>query len=217
MMKQSSPRARIAIVDDDVVLAQLAQRLLAEEGFEVVVCSDWLQAHAFVVVEQPDLVLLDLTLGHADHGWRVLDHLTLDPSTRRTPVILWSGAPEPLRARAPALLREQGIFIMAKPFEFEALLATVQEALRHYPPLLRLDGRRGDADLLADAAPHCLTAREQEVARLIARGYSNREIADALVLTPGTVANHVAHILDKLDCSSRVQIAIWTLESGYAN
>jgi len=40
MMKQSSPRARIAIVDDDIVLAQLAQRLLAEEGFEVVVCSD---------------------------------------------------------------------------------------------------------------------------------------------------------------------------------
>jgi len=61
-----------------------------------------------------------------------------------------------------------------------------------------------------------LTAREQEVARLIADGYRS-QIADALVLTPGTVANHVAHILDKLDCSSRVQIATWVLDGRSTN
>ena len=61
--------------------AELAQTLLAQEGFDVVVCSKWLEAHAFVVAERPDLVLLDLTLGDAEYGWRVLDHLTLDPST----------------------------------------------------------------------------------------------------------------------------------------
>src|SRR5947207_1349290 len=130
MTKPSSPRARIAVIGDDLVLAELAQMLLAEDGFEVVVCSNWLAAHAFVLVERTDLVMLDLRLGDADYGWRVLDHLTLDPSTRRTPVILWSGAHEALLARAPALLPEHGIFVMTKPFKFEALLATVEEALR---------------------------------------------------------------------------------------
>jgi DNA-binding NarL/FixJ family response regulator len=54
------------------------------------------------------------------------------------------------------------------------------------------------------------------VATLISRGYSNVHIADELVLTAGTVANHVAHILDKLGCSSRVHIAIWVLTGGLA-
>jgi DNA-binding CsgD family transcriptional regulator len=52
-----------------------------------------------------------------------------------------------------------------------------------------------------------LTKRESEVADLIARGLTNEQIAEQLVLTAGTVANHVAHILDKLDLHSRVQIA----------
>jgi len=212
MMKHASPRARIAVIDDDLVLADLAQTLLTEEGFEVVVCSTWLEAHAFVALERPDLVLLDLRLGDQEYGWRVLDQLALDASTRRTPVILWSGAHEALRARAPVLLREHGIFVLTKPFEFDALLELVEVALRHYPPVLRLDARRRSDDVLAEGEASSLTAREQEVARLIARGYTNRQIADTLVLTAGTVANHVAHILDKLDCSSRVQIATWVLD-----
>jgi DNA-binding NarL/FixJ family response regulator len=215
--ERSSPRARIAVIDDDLVLAELAQTLLAGEGFEVIVCSDWLDAPSFIVVERPDLVLLDLRLGDADYGWGVLDQLTLDPSTRRTLVILWSGAHEALFARAPALLPQHGIFVMTKPFEFQALLATVEEALRQYPPVLRLNGGRHFQDGGPDREPNHLTARELEVARLIARGYTNRQIAEALVLTPGTVANHVGHILDKLECSSRVQIATWTLSVGSTN
>ncbi len=63
--------------------------------------------------------------------------------------------------------------------------------------------------------PECpLTRREREVAVLIARGQSNRQIADALVLTPGTAANHVANILRKLDCANRVQVAAWAVRSG---
>jgi DNA-binding CsgD family transcriptional regulator len=52
-----------------------------------------------------------------------------------------------------------------------------------------------------------LTRRESEVADLIARGLTNDQIAQQLVLTAGTVANHVAHILTKLGVQSRVQIA----------
>jgi DNA-binding CsgD family transcriptional regulator len=54
-----------------------------------------------------------------------------------------------------------------------------------------------------------LTARQVEIVRLIARGYTNQQIADALVLTPGTVANHVQHILERLDLHSRTQVAVW--------
>jgi DNA-binding CsgD family transcriptional regulator len=53
-----------------------------------------------------------------------------------------------------------------------------------------------------------LTAREREVAELIARGLTNEQIAEQLVVTSGTVANHVAHILAKLGLRSRVEIAV---------
>ena len=53
-----------------------------------------------------------------------------------------------------------------------------------------------------------LTPRECEVAALILRGHTNREIADALVITYGTAANHVAHILTKLECRSRAQLIV---------
>jgi DNA-binding CsgD family transcriptional regulator len=56
---------------------------------------------------------------------------------------------------------------------------------------------------------HVLTGREREVARLVAAGHSNREIADMLVITEGTVEVHVKHILNKLGFRSRAQVAAW--------
>lgn len=57
--------------------------------------------------------------------------------------------------------------------------------------------------------PGELTARETEVAQLVARGLTNRQIADTLVLSERTAANHVQHILTKLGLDNRTQIAAW--------
>jgi DNA-binding NarL/FixJ family response regulator len=59
-----------------------------------------------------------------------------------------------------------------------------------------------------------LTHREREVAALIARGLTNRQIAAELVITEGTAANHVKHILARLTLDSRVQVATWAIEHG---
>jgi DNA-binding NarL/FixJ family response regulator len=60
------------------------------------------------------------------------------------------------------------------------------------------------------AGPGQLTRREQDVAALVAQGLSNSQIAAALVISPRTVETHVQHIMDKLGCSSRAQIAAWS-------
>jgi non-specific serine/threonine protein kinase len=57
-----------------------------------------------------------------------------------------------------------------------------------------------------------LSAREQEVAVLLARGLSNRQIAEELVISSRTASTHVAHILNKLGFSNRAQIAAWAVE-----
>ncbi len=61
-------------------------------------------------------------------------------------------------------------------------------------------------------AASALTAREQEIAALIARGLSNRGIADELVISPATAARHVANIFAKLGFSSRAQVAAWAAQ-----
>ena len=59
-----------------------------------------------------------------------------------------------------------------------------------------------------------LSAREREVAGLVAQGLSDREIAARLTITARTAENHVGHILTKLGFRSRVQIATWATVHG---
>jgi DNA-binding CsgD family transcriptional regulator len=66
----------------------------------------------------------------------------------------------------------------------------------------------------APDAPQTLTAREIEVARLIAGGGTNRQIAVALSISPKTVSAHVEHILTKLNAARRTEIAAWATANG---
>ena len=57
-----------------------------------------------------------------------------------------------------------------------------------------------------------LTRRESEIADLIARGLSNKDIAEKLVISPRTAEGHVTHLLHKLGFESRARVAAWVAE-----
>ena len=65
--------------------------------------------------------------------------------------------------------------------------------------------------------PDSLTPREKEVLSLLAPGRTNKEIAGVLVVSPGTVKNHVQHIIRKLGVSDRTQAAVRAFEAGLLN
>jgi non-specific serine/threonine protein kinase len=83
----------------------------------------------------------------------------------------------------------------------------IDVALTDYARHLRADIRRGR---------NLLTAREQMVARLVALGRTNRQIAEELVIAEGTAERHVGNILSKLDMNSRSQVAAWAVAQGLA-
>jgi DNA-binding NarL/FixJ family response regulator len=92
----------------------------------------------------------------------------------------------------------------------EALRATLTRAVDALLPHISPPSPRRAAKRAYDG----LTAREREVATLIARGLSNRALADTLVLSERTIAKHVENILSKLGVASRTQIATWAIERG---
>ena len=109
-----------------------------------------------------------------------------------------------LRAELPAqtlkqLWREGEAFSVEKAITYALADGTQTDAQSHAQPSVRL---------------HSLSAREREVAALIAQGASNRAIAETLVISERTVERHVANMFAKLDFGSRTQIAAFAVQAG---
>lgn len=105
----------------------------------------------------------------------------------------------------------------------EAIRAVHRGEPRLHPDALRrvmeaaMGARPGDAHREQVPSSEDLTEREVEVVRLVARGYSNREIADEFVISEKTVKTHVGHALAKLGLKDRTQLAIYALKHGLAD
>ena len=119
---------------------------------------------------------------------------------------LRAGASGFLLKRTPAADLVAGIRVVAAG---EALLAP--SVTRR---LIDQFARRPATDRSDVAVLDALTDREREVLALVARGLSNAEIAEELVLTEGTVKTHVKHIFEKLDLRDRTQAAIFAYDIG---
>jgi DNA-binding NarL/FixJ family response regulator len=75
-------------------------------------------------------------------------------------------------------------------------------------------GAAGHRVMRRREGPSGLTAREVEVLRLLARGLSNKEIAQRLVISPKTVGTHVEHIYAKIDASTRAAASLFAVQHG---
>ena len=141
------------------------------------------------------------------------------------------GSGYPRALSGPGISREARILAVADAYQ------AMREPRPHRPALsaeaaaaeLRVDIKAGRLD--SDAAeavlgaaghrvarrregPAGLTRREVEVLRLVARGLSNKEIAERLVIVPKTVANHVEHIYAKIDASNRAAASLFAMQHG---
>jgi CheY-like chemotaxis protein len=130
--------ARIAVINDDTVFLELMRDLLEEEQrYEVLVCKEWDGAYQFVKDQRPDLIIQDIRIGGEEHGWTILNLLTLDPRTRPIPMIVCSAAIQSLHEHQEWLSR-YGIRALPKPFDLDMLLTTIDEMLE-----TRHDGQTG--------------------------------------------------------------------------
>src|SRR5262245_1670282 len=200
-----SAEAVVLVVDDDRMIRTLLQNALSiERGVRAVVAADGEEGLLRAWEIGPAVVLADLLMPGMD-GATFCRLLPAHPRTADAAVVAVSAA-DPLTERAAAL-RAQCVGWVAKPFAVGELLRVVDRWL----PAAGRPAARPPADPPAWAP---LTPREREVAALLARGLTNDQIAAALILEHGTVANHVRHILLKLALRSRTQLGVWVARDG---
>jgi DNA-binding NarL/FixJ family response regulator len=208
----------VVIADDQELVRSGLQLVLEARGCEVVgSAGDGREAVDVVRRTRPDVVLMDIRmpvmdgiaatreLTHAGVESRVLVLTTYDLD-RYVYEALKAGAAGFLLKATPPDRLVAGIETVAAG---EALLAPaltrrlIEEHLRRPPPY--------------DGVPEefgALTEREREVLVLMARGFSNDEIAEELFVAPATVKTHVNRVLAKLGVASRVQAVVLAYESG---
>jgi DNA-binding NarL/FixJ family response regulator len=212
---------RVVIADDEQLVREGLRMILeAEPDLEVVgEASDGREAISLVESERPDVVILDIRMPYLDgvEATRELRALDLDPAPRVLMVstfgddqvffgALQAGASGFILKSAPSEELVQAVRVLATG---ESLL-TPTLTTRLIEQLVSHPVTTDDPSLLED-----LTKREGEVLRLIARGLSNGEIADRLVVSETTVKSHVGHIFSKLGVRERAQAVVVAYESGH--
>jgi DNA-binding NarL/FixJ family response regulator len=212
----------VVIADDQpMVRAGLRSLLEGESGIEVVAeAVDGEQAVAAVRRHRPDVVLMDIRMPHLD-GLAATRVLVAERSSAKVLVLttfdLDEYVFEALRAGASGFL--------LKDATAEELIAAVHtlaagEAILAPAVTRRVIEAFGAAPRTDPAAARrlgVLSAREEEVLRLLARGRSNAEIARELFVSDATAKTHVSNLLNKLGLRDRVQAVIFAYESGLLN
>jgi DNA-binding NarL/FixJ family response regulator len=210
--------ARVLIADDQALVRAGFHKLLETAGIDVVgEAADGREAVDMARALRPSIVLMDIRMPRLD-GIEATRLLTADAEGIRVLILTTFGLDdyvyEALRAGASGFMLKD-----APPEELLAAIEVVARGDALIAPavtrtVIEEFVRRAPAASAPAPVLDGLTEREREVLELLARGMSNAEIAERLVVSAGTVKTHVAHVLGKLGLRDRVQAVILAYESG---
>ncbi|MFB7501568.1 response regulator [Streptomyces sp. NPDC056161] len=214
------PTIRAVVVDDQAVVRSGFVNLLTTQEDIVVVAegADGQEAIRLVREHRPDIALLDIRMPNTD-GIVATRAILADPDTTTRVLILTTfGLDEyvydALAAGASGFLLKDATF----PELLHAVRVVAAGKAMLAPDITqRLIARFLPERPAAFSRPEApdLTARETEVLLLVARGYSNDDIAERLTITDHTVKTHINRIFAKLGARDRAQAVIAAYELGY--
>jgi DNA-binding NarL/FixJ family response regulator len=198
---------RIALADDQALVRAGLRALLEQQGITIAFeADDGTQLLDRLATTPVDVILSDIRMPGVD-GIEALRQLRERGDA--TPVLLLTTFDEPELPLQAAAAGAQGFLLKdAAPGDLREAIEQVAVGQVLLQPV-STDPIRSRYRYHADDAPReRFTAREVAILRLLAGGYSNREIARAMFLAEGTVKNYVSAILDKLDTRDRTRAVL---------
>ncbi|MBG0566316.1 response regulator [Actinoplanes aureus] len=211
---------RVLLADDQTLVRAGFRTILdGEPGLRVVAeAADGLEAVRLAGAERPDVVLMDVRMPHLD-GLEATRRIAADPGLSRTRIVILTTFE--LDEYVYGALRAGASGFLLKDAEPAELIHCVRVVARGEALLAPSVTRRLIAEVASRAVPPqpppeaaALTAREAEIADLIAAGLSNEEIAGRLGISHATAKTHAGRILGKLGLRDRAQLVVWAYESG---
>ena len=208
---------RVLIADDHAIVRKGIRALLATEADIEVVgeAADGKEAVEKAERLHPDVILMDLVMPGMDGIEATRRITTRQPETRI--LVLTSFAED---EKVFPALKAGALGYLLKDAGPEELVRAIRQVYcgesSLHPAIARKVLQELSRPPEQPLTPEPLTERELEVLRLIAKGKSNREIAEELVISEATVRTHVSNILGKLQLASRTQAALYALREGIA-
>ena len=205
---------RVLVVDDHAIVREGLRTFLSlQDGIEVIgEAADGREAIAAAQRLRPDVVLMDLVMPNVDGVQAMRSLRERVPEAR---VIVLTSFLEDDRL-LPAIRAGAAGYLLknVEPSELARAVRTADAGEALIDPAVA--ARLVDA-LASDHRPEQpLTAREQDVLDLLARGYANKRIARELGIAEKTVKTHVSHVLAKLGVADRTQAALYANRAGRA-
>lgn len=210
--KLESGQGTVLVVDDAPDTLRMLCDALADEGYTVLVARDGQQALARLDVVTPDAILMDGVMPGLT-GFETCQRIKNHAAWSAIPVIFMTGLSE--TADVVAGFEAGGVDYVVKPVRIEEVLARLATHVRNARAAreairVMQHGKATSAasaaglDRLSEAA---LTPRETEVLGWLAKGKTNRDIADILGMSHRTVNKHLEHIFEKLGVETRAAAA----------
>jgi two-component system, NarL family, response regulator LiaR len=208
-------RIRLLVADDHTMVREGLAAILANyPDIEVIgQAADGLQAVEIIKKEKPDVVLLDMQMPKQDGLTSIPKIKDVSPATRILVVTAFDENDMVYQA-----IKAGALGYILKDATRDQLVQAVRDvdqgraSLQPSIAVKLIQEINHPTELVYTADP--LTKRELETIRLIARGLSNQEIADKLVVNERTIAKYVSSILDKLQLANRTQAALYALREG---
>ncbi|RZT77967.1 LuxR family two component transcriptional regulator [Micromonospora violae] len=211
---------RVLIADDQALMRVGFRALLdAEDDLEVVgEATDGRSAVHLSRCLRPDVVLMDVQMPGLD-GIEATRRIAADPDLAAIRVLILTNYGHD--SYVFAALRAGASGFLLKDADPADLLHAVTVVARGDALLAPTVTRTLISEFVAGPPPAAptagrdvLTAREQEIVELVARGLTNDEIAARMVISPLTAKTHVNRAMTKLHCRDRAQLVVWAYESG---
>ncbi len=211
-------KIRVVIVDDHTIVRKGIGALLAEQTNIQVVgeAGNGVDAVNLSLELEPDIILMDLLMPKMD-GIEATRLVTMKKPQIRVLVLTSFAGDDKIY---PAI-KAGAVGYLLKDSDPSELIRSINRVYHGEPSLDPIIARKMMKEIMDLPAlkpvAEPLTAREVEVLQLLAKGLSNEEIAEKLVISEVTVRTHISHLLAKLHMANRVQATLYALREGISS